>query len=108
MRTKSLSSSSFVANNQTKMVRLAELLIPEERVISDASTAVVEREIVLRALARLTSRERLVLVLRFYLDLSELEIAAQLKIAPGTVKSAASRALGKLRCDAELLAERVS
>jgi len=36
--------SSFVANNQTKMVRLAELLIPEERVISDASTAVVERE----------------------------------------------------------------
>ena len=83
-------------------------LMPEEPAISDESAAVAEREIVLRALARLTQRERLVLVLRFYVDLSELEIAAQLKIAPGTVKSAASRALGKLRTDAELRAERVS
>ena len=75
---------------------------------TDAVADLATREVVLRALARLTLRERLVLVLRFYLDLSELEIASELKIAPGTVKSAASRALAKLRSDAELQAERIS
>ncbi len=83
-------------------------LLPEQPLMPDSAEVIAERELVLRALARLTARERLVLVLRFYLDLSELEIATELKIAPGTVKSAASRALAKLRCDAELRAERVS
>lgn len=59
----------------------------------------------LRALARLTRRERAVLALRFYLDLSELQIAKELGISPGTVKSATSRALAKLRADAELRSE---
>ena len=62
----------------------------------------------LRALAKLTSRERAVLALRFYLDLSELQIARELSISPGTVKSAASRALAKLRADAELRSEALS
>jgi len=74
----------------------------------DATAAFATREVVLRALGRLTMRERLVLVFRFYMDMSELEIANELKIAPGTVKSAASRALAKLRCDAELQAERIA
>jgi RNA polymerase sigma-70 factor (sigma-E family) len=83
-------------------------LIPEQPTATDAIAAIADRELVLRALNRLTARERLVLVLRFYLDLSELEIATELKIAPGTVKSAASRGLAKLRCDAELRAERIA
>ncbi|MEV4534968.1 sigma factor-like helix-turn-helix DNA-binding protein [Asanoa sp. NPDC049518] len=41
-----------------------------------------------RALAVRTRRERAVVVLRFYEDLSETEIARTLDIAPGTVKSA--------------------
>lgn len=45
------------------------------------------------------------LALRFYLDLSELQIAKELGISPGTVKSATSRALAKLRADAELRSE---
>ena len=38
-----------------------------------------------------------VLVLRYYLDLSEREIAETLGIAPGSVKSHAHRGLAKLR-----------
>lgn len=82
--------------------------MPHEPASADATAAIAERDMVLRALARLTSRERMVIVLRFYLDLSEQEIAQQLRIAPGTVKSAASRAMTKLRSDVALRAEVVS
>src|SRR5258708_203755 len=83
-------------------------LLPEQPTATDAAAVFATREVVLRALARLTTRERLVLVFRFYLDMAELERANELKIAPGTVESAASRALAKLRCDAELQAERIA
>ncbi len=82
--------------------------LPERPEVTDVIAAAADREIVLRALSRLTMRERVVLVLRFYLDLSEQQIAAELKIAPGTVKSAASRGLAKLRADAELRAEMIA
>jgi RNA polymerase sigma-70 factor (sigma-E family) len=55
-----------------------------------------DRREVLRALARLPRRRREVLVLRFYLGLSEAEIAATLGISPGTVKSTAARGLAAL------------
>ena len=50
-----------------------------------------------RALAELTPRERAVVVLRYLEDLTEADTAAELGIRIGTVKSACSRALGKLR-----------
>ena len=46
-----------------------------------------------RALARLPKRQRQVLVLRYYLDLREAEIAEVLSISPGSVKAYASRGL---------------
>jgi DNA-directed RNA polymerase specialized sigma24 family protein len=49
-----------------------------------------------------------VIALRFYLDLTEYQIAHELGIAPGTVKSTVARALAKLRADAELRAEAAS
>jgi RNA polymerase sigma-70 factor (sigma-E family) len=55
-----------------------------------------DRRQVLSALASLPPRRREVLVLRFYLDLSEAEIAATLGISPGTVKSTAARGLAAL------------
>jgi RNA polymerase sigma-70 factor (sigma-E family) len=67
--------------------------------------AVVTRDAVLRALSKLTARERAVLALRYYMDLSEIQISAELGIARGTVKSTVARALGKLRADAELRSE---
>lgn len=48
------------------------------------------------AVARLPFRQRAVIVLRYYADLSEVEIADALDCRPGTVKSLASRALATL------------
>jgi RNA polymerase sigma-70 factor (sigma-E family) len=45
----------------------------------------------------LTGRERAVIVLRHYFDLSEADVAAELRVSVGTVKSTNSRALAKLR-----------
>lgn len=50
-----------------------------------------------RLLAGLSSRERRVVVLRYYFDLSEATVADELGVSIGTVKSTASRALAKLR-----------
>jgi RNA polymerase sigma factor (sigma-70 family) len=48
-------------------------------------------------LALLPTRQRTVLVLRYYADLTEAEIAELLRCRPGTVKSLASRGLANLR-----------
>lgn len=55
-----------------------------------------------RALARLPRRQRAVVVLRFYEDLSEAETAEIMQCSVGTVKSQASRALARLRVDPTL------
>ena len=55
------------------------------------------REAVLEVLHLLPARQREVLVLRYYLDLSESDIAAALGVSRGAVKSHASRGLSTLR-----------
>ncbi|MGI8449557.1 MAG: SigE family RNA polymerase sigma factor [Streptosporangiaceae bacterium] len=55
-----------------------------------------EHQQVLTALRRLPERQREALVLRFYLDQTEPEIAVSMGISPGTVKSTTSRALAAL------------
>ncbi|MGI5376630.1 SigE family RNA polymerase sigma factor [Streptomyces sp. CA-251387] len=55
-----------------------------------------------RAIMRLPARQRAMVVLRYYEDLSEVQTAEVLGVSVGTVKSAVSRALGKLREDPEL------
>ncbi|MBD3575872.1 SigE family RNA polymerase sigma factor [Streptomyces sp. KD18] len=69
----------------------ADVPSAEEHVVLDEA----HRE-VLAALARLTPRRRQVLVLRYWAELSEAEIAATLGISRGAVKSNASRALDAL------------
>jgi RNA polymerase sigma factor (sigma-70 family) len=56
-----------------------------------------ERGELLDALDQLGPRQRAVVVLRYWLDLSEAETAAALNCSVGTVKSQASRALATLR-----------
>jgi RNA polymerase sigma-70 factor (sigma-E family) len=63
-----------------------------------------DRDEVWRALARLPKRQQAVLVLRFFEDLSEAQIAETLGMAPGTVKSYAAKGLAQLRRDPSLLA----
>src|SRR5450631_1223159 len=53
----------------------------------------------LAALGRLPRRQREVLTLRYYLDLSEARIAEALSISPGSVKAHAHRGLAALRAD---------
>jgi RNA polymerase sigma-70 factor (sigma-E family) len=57
-----------------------------------------ERRILMaQALARLTPKQRAVLVLRYYDDLTEVQTAAVLGCSPNTVKSQARQALARLR-----------
>ncbi|MFC7569238.1 SigE family RNA polymerase sigma factor [Actinomadura namibiensis] len=55
-----------------------------------------------RALRRLPERQRLAVILRYYEDMPEAEIAEALGISVGTVKSTVSRAMAKLREDTGL------
>lgn len=56
-----------------------------------------DRLVLLRALERLPRRQRAVLVLRYWVDLSISDVAEHLDCSPGTVKSQAARGLQTLR-----------
>jgi RNA polymerase sigma-70 factor (sigma-E family) len=56
-----------------------------------------DRDRLVRALMQLPVKQRRVVVLRYLLDRSEADTAAELGISAGTVKSTASRALARLR-----------
>jgi len=64
---------------------------------ADATAAVADRDLLLRGLAALAPRQRAVLVLRYFEDLSEAQTAATLCCSVGTVKSQAARGLARLR-----------
>jgi RNA polymerase sigma-70 factor (sigma-E family) len=64
--------------------------------------ALDDRPALLDALRALGPRQRAVVVLRYWLDLSEAETAAALNCSVGTVKSQASRALATLRVNAAI------
>ncbi|MDF5752969.1 SigE family RNA polymerase sigma factor [Spongiactinospora sp. TRM90649] len=70
---------------------------PPERVHPDATDAAELKIVIRRALARLTARQRAVLVLRYLEDLPEADVAAELGCSVGTVRSTAHRALARLR-----------
>jgi RNA polymerase sigma-70 factor (sigma-E family) len=65
----------------------------------DPATVHAEREALLAELARLPRRQQAVLVLRYYLGLSDAEIAEELGCRPGTVRGYASRGLAALRVE---------
>lgn len=78
--------------------------LPDHRhPVPDHAGDVLDRDALLSALARLTDRERAVIVLRYQQDLTEAATAEQLGIRVGTVKSTASRAMAKLRQSPDLV-----
>jgi RNA polymerase sigma-70 factor (ECF subfamily) len=78
------------------VARVAELLREAGSVEDRAETARLKEEVA-RALAELPPRQRAAIVLRYYLGMSEQEMAQTLAAAPGTIKWLLNAARGRLR-----------
>lgn len=65
--------------------------------VPDRAREIDDRDFLVRALAALPSRQRAALVLRYFDDMNEAEIADMLGCSVGTVKSQISRGLARLR-----------
>ncbi|MFP3989337.1 SigE family RNA polymerase sigma factor [Streptomyces sp. E11-3] len=72
-------------------------VLPESGGTADTAEDSALRIALWAALGRLTKRQRTVVVLRYFEDLSETEVAALLGCAVGTVRSTAHRSLARLR-----------
>jgi RNA polymerase sigma-70 factor (sigma-E family) len=71
--------------------------LPEQSTGEDISLRQAQRDAAWRMLAELPRQQRAVLVLRFYEDLPDDEIAAVLRCSASTVRSNAARGLARLR-----------
>ena len=85
-------------------VRRPEMLVgrPPEPVGGSTESRVLARLALLPALRRLPPRQRAVIVLRYFADLTEADTAMALGCSIGTVKTQAHRALHRLRADEAL------
>jgi len=70
--------------------------------VADPSDLIGERSVLLAAVRQLPPRQRAIVLLRYWADLSDAQVADTLGCSPGTVRSQASRALAKLRSSAVL------
>lgn len=77
---------------------------PEAGAAPDAASAAELRLVMREALSRLTARQRTVLVLRYFEDLPEADVARLLGCSVGTVRSTTHRSLARLRVLAPELA----
>jgi RNA polymerase sigma-70 factor (sigma-E family) len=92
-----------LVRNRRRHLRIARLRQPpppDPHVAAEQTVLVKEshRELI-EALERLPARQREALVLRFWLDLSEREIAEAMGVSPGSVKTHARRGLAALNRD---------
>ena len=71
--------------------------LPEHPLPRDLADDVTRRRWLIGALQALSPRERKVVVLRHFFDATEVDVARELNVSLGTVKSLNSRALAKLR-----------
>jgi RNA polymerase sigma-70 factor (sigma-E family) len=76
--------------------------VPEDVAPGDLATETAVRVAVRQSLAKLTQRQRAVLVMRIFDDMSEADVGHALNLAVGTVKSTTAQALAKLRQDPQL------
>jgi RNA polymerase sigma-70 factor (sigma-E family) len=76
-----------------------------DRPVADSAVSSEQHDALKRAIERLPHRMRAAVVLRFFEDMTEAEVADVLGVSQGTVKSTVSRAVAKLRTDTDLLSE---
>ena len=89
--------SRFVDGWRRRRVSELPSASPPDNPGGDETGTATDRLALRDALTRLTHRQRAVLVLRFYEDLTEVQAAAALGISPNTVKSQTRVALQRLR-----------
>lgn len=92
-------ATTFVSWRRRMWTREISRDVLPDRIAPDAMSAVDDRRGLWTALGRLPRRQRVVIVLRYFEDLTEAQTAAALDINIGTVKSQASKALATLRAD---------
>lgn len=91
--------NEHISRGRARRRRIATVtpVVPIEPIVESGADAIDQRDEAWRVLATLTPQQRSVLVLRFYEDLPDIEIAALLGCAEATVRSHALRGLTALR-----------
>jgi RNA polymerase sigma-70 factor (sigma-E family) len=89
--------SRSVLRHRTVVDKNAPKPAPDEPSAEQGAMALIERSLVVAALRTLPDRQREAIVLRYYADLSEADIAAAMGISRGAVKSHTARAMAALK-----------
>lgn len=89
--------SRSVLRHRTVVDKNAPKPAPDEPSAEQAAMTLIERSAVIDALRMLPERQREAIVLRYYADLSETDIAATMGISKGAVKSHTARAMAALK-----------
>jgi len=92
-----INRSRSVLRHRAVARRIPPVAAPDMPSAEDGALALCERTLVAAALGMLSPRQREALVLRYYADLPEAQIAAAMGISTGTVKVHLSRAMASLR-----------
>jgi RNA polymerase sigma-70 factor (sigma-E family) len=93
--------SRSVLRHRTVVDRNAPKPAPDEPSAEQGAIALLERSAVIAALRELPDRQREAIVLRYYADLSEAQIAEAMGISRGAVKSHTARGMSSLRASLE-------
>jgi len=101
LRQSVVNRSRSALRHRSVVSRHAPLPAPDAASAEHGAMARLENAEVMAALRRLPQRQCEVLVLRYYVDLSEADIADALGISRGAVKSHASRGVAALRTNLE-------
>ena len=94
--------NTFLTGQRRLWTRERPMAELPDRAASDELRSSELRQVIWRALSGLPAKQRAVVVLRYFNDLSESQTAHVLDCSVGTVKSQASRALARLRSIPEL------
>lgn len=84
-------------HRRRRLAAIPTASVPDRAATGDLATGMVRRMVVEQALARLTPKQRAVIVLRYFQDLPEAAAAEILGCSTGTIKSQTNYALRRLR-----------